>query len=307
MRNYNWDKEKLEKLKERLKIESLEGNQLAFTDLNTLELMLGKENSDGLEKENLYNPKMVPIIQKIAKEFCEKSLIKRMPIDSLLSCDLDIDEFLLLIHDFYKGHSPLFYENFLKEYNKRKTNLQVKYGFGSFGITYHLLFEQESYIEIMFNNTILDISNLPHEYGHAITFLIRPDFVTNLDFLFIRELDGYYFQTKFFDYLIENTDFKEEAVFAKTLVDYDMYRRARSLSENEFDLKRAISFYSYVISVGLCTYDTLVSDDLLEEIITGNPEEIFKGKESINPEQDLEKNIQAYQKTIKTQLGEYVR
>lgn len=307
MSSYHWDYSQLEKMKEKLEIESSRGDSIAFTDLNTLEVMLGEENFFGLESGQYDYLEMVPTVQKIAKEFCERSLFTRMPIESILPCNVDIDELLLLVHDFYRSHGPLFYENFLKEYHKRNTNLQVEYGFGSSGVTYHLLGEKESYIKITANNTMLDLVNLSHEYGHAITFLVNPDFVTNLDFLFIREVDGYYFQTKFLDYLMENTRFQEEAVFEKTMIDYDMYRRARSLSRNEFDLKKAISFYSYVISVGLCINDTLVANDLLEGMLISNPNELFEGRESLNPEMNLEKNIHTYQKTLMTQLDKYAR
>lgn len=307
MVDYIWNNKKLKKMKDELTILGEKGNVNAINDLKTLEMMQKNELGNNLEMDIIYDTEIDYMIKKYAEAFYQKSLTKHMYLDSLPLINLDIKDYLLLVHDFYRTHNTNFYEAFLKEYNKKSTNLQVIYDFKSHAMTYHFSVKNESYIEIFLNNTPLDLANIPHEYAHATTFLINNDFVTNPNFLFIRELDGYYFQTNFFDYLIENNILKEEALLAKISIDFMMYIKARYLALEKYDLKQAVRFYSYLTSLELSMYDNQVADELLERIIKQNPKTISESIEFLNDNLTLGKSIDHFQKKLKVQMDQYLK
>jgi len=303
MIDYKWDSRKIKDMQEELKIKILQGVTTAEQDLNTLKIMLGDQTiKSDFVINDVFNIEIKRVTENLAKDFCQKSLTKHIGIDYIPPLDLNINDYLTLVHDFYKSCCPTIYDAFLKEFDKKATNLQFSYGLGSNAITYHLLTTKESYIDIFLNNTALDLENLPHEYGHAITFLINNFFVTNLSCIFIREVDGYYFQTKFLDYLIENNILKEEAIIAKISEDYAMYNRARFLSTGIFDLKKAIILFSYMLSIELCMKDKEEADDLLIEIVKRNPKTIMEGIGNLNIV--VGKNLDNYQKVLKKQLND---
>lgn len=313
--DYTWNSKKLKEMQDKLVELSSKGNEDTINDSITLKLMQNKMDllSDAelelMEKNNDSAKKIandtqnVYMIKKYAKDFLGKSLA----VDCFISSfDLSTDDYLVLVHDFYKTHSPRIYELFLQEYNRRFSNLKINYDFKSSGITYHFLVEKENYLEIFLNNTYLDLTNIPHEYGHAITFLMNDNFVKNLNFCFARELDGYYFQTSFLDYLIENNILVEEAVLAKASIDYMMCINVRFLLNEANNVDSITRFYSYLASIELLMQDKKTADEILESIIKQNPKSPKEAIKIINSNITLGNSVSEFQKTLKNQLNKYL-
>lgn len=305
MSDYKWNNKKIESIQNQLKTQVERGDKIAKQDLRTLKSMLGIQQDPIDSKANdIIFLEVIEKIKELAKTFYQKKLIKNSGYDYIPPLTIGINEYLELVHDFYKTCSPTFYNLFMEEYSKKNTNLQINYSFHDGAIAYHFLTLQESFIQIFMNNTVLDLVNLPHEYGHAITFLKSNSFTTNPNFLFIREMDGYYFQMKFLNYLIENNILREEATIAKISTDYFMYNKALHLVAGKFDLKKAVSLFSYMASIELCMQDNQEADDLLEKIIKKNPQTIMEGIETLKPNIVVGKSLDNYQKVLKRQLSD---
>lgn len=306
MNNYKWNinelKQKLNKLKQ-----MQEFDKKCELDIMTLNQMLGNYSNQCELTLNLLQQKEVnkynDFFIKLASDFYENNIFKRISVPNVGYIDLSIEKELELIHDFYKTCNSNFYANFLNVFNKKNTNLQIiNNPYISSGIAYHLLSEKESYININTLNTIHDLEILAHEYAHAITFSMYPNFIANSNFTFIRELDGLFFQTKFLDFLIENNILKQEAILAKVNFHTQMNRKAASIQMSESSLLNTVYLFSYLASIELCMIDNKNPEDILEKIIRENPKSLSETIEILTSYITLNTNVESFQKKLKMQL-----
>lgn len=302
MNNYNWSREKLQSIKSKLQLQA-QLNDITRRDLRTLSIMLGDE----IERSDVFlndDFKFMIEIKTLAEDYYSKSLIKGIQFDYIPSLSLGIDDYLKLVYEFFKTCCPVYFEYFLKEYSRRNTNLEITYGFQSNAITYHLLSLKESFIHAYLNNTIMDLANLPHEYGHVATFLKNSSFVKNPKSLYVREIDGYTFQLRFLNYLIKNDLFREDAILAKVFVDSSMCRRARSILLDSAKLNDVIIFYAYLSSIELSLYDNQLSDTILDNIITGDLQTEKDGLDIVSSQIIVGENTGSFQKQLKKQFSQ---
>lgn len=301
MGKYRWDNEKLESLYKNLKEKSINGKEEYKDDLNLLKSMLGWKVKDDYIQESC-SLKTKEIIRTLAKSFHENSTITKTDIPFMTLFRMDNESYLNLINDFYKTHFSLFYDTFLEEFNRRKTNLEIFFSLNNQSNSYHFLTQRETFIKITKSNKISDLGNFPHEYGHATTFLLNPNFVANMNNLFLREIDGYYFEINFLNYLISNHILEEQASYLKFLIDYKMYENSIYLEKNHFNLTIAIYFYSYLVSTELSMMDKIDSERILEKIINSNAQSIEESFEYISSYITIGENMSSYQKKIKKEL-----
>lgn len=306
MNNYVWDMKNIERKLNEL-IKRKDTDKICELDIITLNEMLGKYSENNYLSfntiQNLEIKKLQPLFVELAYNFYKSYLFRGIDFPCVKVIDLNKDDVLNLIHDFYKTRSSNFYNYFLNAFNKRNTNLQIKNNpFESSAITYHLLSEKESYINLGRTNTIFDLINLVHEYGHVITFLMNPDFITNPNFTFIRELDGLFFQTQFIDFLIDNNIFIEEAILAKLDIDKRMSRKACFIQTNELDLYDMTYFFSYLANIELCMIECQYPEEILEKIIKENPKTFSEVISILTSYVTLNENVNRFQKKLKIQL-----
>lgn len=306
MNSYTWDtkiiEQKLNKLEKRTEID-----KTSELDIITLNEMLGKCSEDSYfgftPLQNVEMKKIQPFFVKLASKFYKSYLFKGIEIPSVKFIDLNNDDILSLVHDFYKTRSSTFFNCFLNAYNKRDVNLQIKSNpYKNYAVTYHLLSEKESYINLGKANTIFDLISLVHEYGHVITFLMNPNFITNPNFIFIRELDGLFFEIQFLDFLIENNIFKEEAILANLDINAQMNRKARFIQANDFNLYNMVYFFSYLASIELLMNKCRYPEEILEKIIRENPKSLSEGIGALTPYVTLNESTENFQKKLKKQL-----
>lgn len=306
MNDYTWNineiRQKLNKLKQMQGFDS--AREL---DIITLNQMLGNDSTQSDLKLSSLQQKEVNKYKKyfikLASNFYENNIFRGISVPSVGYIDLGIEQQLNLIHDFYKTCNSNFYDCFLNVFNKKNTNLQITNNpYMNSGIAYHLLSEKESYINISTLNTIHDLEILAHEYAHAITFSMYPNFIANPNFTFIRELDGLFFQTKFLDFLIENNILKQEAILAKVNFHTQMSRKAATIQMSEYSLLNIVYLFSYLASIELCMIDNKNPEDILEKIIRENPKSLSETIEILTSYITLNTNIESFQKKLKMQL-----
>ena len=304
MDNYKWDinelKQKLNKLKQ--------GQDSIYElDIITLNEMLGSHLNQSNLKLSSFQYKEVnkyrDFFIKVATEFYENNIFKRVEVPSVGFINLNIEQGLSIVHEFYKTFNLNFYSHFLNVFNKKNTNLQLTNDIYQIsGIAYHLLSQKESYINVNITNTIHDLKILAHEYAHAITFSMCPNFITNTNFTLIREIDGLFFQTKFLDFLIENNILKQEAILAKFDFHAQMVRKASSIQMSEFNLLNTVYLFSYLASIELYMIDNKNSEDILEKIINENPKSLSETMEILTSYITFNTNVESFQKKLKLQL-----
>lgn len=305
MSNYNWS---IDDIKNKIKlIEEFEDKEKYRTDIITLNSMLNKTiekrnitSSIEHELENDYE-----LFQEWAKSF-KQSVEKynnNTEIPQFGFKYLSDDDCLSLINDFFKTRHPYVYQVFQNEFDKKDFNLRMKEGlFYSSAVTYHLKCFNQSYIDITRSNSIFDLVNLAHEYGHAIGFNINPDIVNNDYFLIIDDLDGVYFQQEFINWLIENDIYADEAVLAKLFINQEMYCKAH-YTNYMYNLQKIEYLISYLTSIELGYHPK--KDELLVRILTHKPNSIDNMLSVLNDFIILNNSADTYQKTLKKEAQKY--
>lgn len=307
MEKYSWSEQELEnKIK---KLEQFEKKDTKIAqDIMTLHQMLDKNNEEDtswitdviVEMKDLQ-----PQLQKWISDFYTITVNECHNFPSLRNLDISNDDCLEVVHDFYKTRNQTFYQEFLKLWKEKTTNLNITNGFlQTHAITYHLITENKSYIKIERTNTIMDLINLTHEYGHAITHLYNPNIITNKNFILARELDGLYFQSRFIEYLIMNNQYPEEATLAKLLINYNMFRKTRYLL-TDFDLSRAIYLISYLATIELLQEEDEQADNILKQILGKNPQSITDCLDILTHYFIMNESVTHFQKKMTHQAKRY--
>lgn len=130
---------------------------------------------------------------------------------------LTIDNLLDIVHDFFKDTDQEIYNTFLKHFNKRNDHLQIskKKLFSSFDGEAYLNPPTEDYfITLKKDNTLLFAQNYAHECGHIIGNIIGDNDLIHYNPLFI-EIDSYFFELLFLDYLCNFKKFQNDANYLK--------------------------------------------------------------------------------------------
>lgn len=296
---YIWDNEKIKNLYQELKEKSKDSDEKYKQDFFLLNSMLGEKipQSDILQSE-VCNKKIEDIVKSLATEFCQNSIITQNNNSFMTLFRMDNQFYLQLLYDFYGTHNSQIYNAFLEEFNRRYTNLEIFHSIKNFSNSYHFLTQKETFIRITKSYKITDLGKFPHEYGHSVIFLLNPDFVNNLNNIYIREIDGIYFEINFFDYLIKNNILNEQANYCKFLLDYSMYKEAIYLSKGHFNLKSAIYFISYLASIELSLLDNEGRNEIFEKIISFHSQNVEESFSNLSSHITLGKNINNYQKKI---------
>ena len=305
MGNYDWSKDDI---KQKIKlIESFEDKEKYLSDISTLNSMLNKttenRNATNTIREQLESKKdgfkewITDFIKSVEANGTQ------LDIPPFRFNYLSNDDCLMLVHDFYKTRHPHIYENFVKEFDKKDTNLRMKESlFYSSSVTYYINCFNQIYIDIEKSNSIFDVVNLAHEYGHAVGIRINNDIMNNDYFLIIDDIEGEYFQLEFINWLINNNIYPKDAVLSKLYINQRMYCKARYL-EHMYNLQKLSYLISYLTSIELNYSDQ--KDELFIRLITHKPNSIDNMLSVLNDFIVLNKSASTYQKALKKEANQY--
>lgn len=135
---------------------------------------------------------------------------------------LSKDDILSLTHDFYKNLNPFFFSNFMKNFYRRfdHVNFATKSMDNYSGFSLCLSYRNESFIEIIGQNTIEDVLISIHEFEHATHNSINSDHFFNQNTLFI-EIDTLFMELIAQDYLRSFTNNKDIPIIRyRNLMEY---------------------------------------------------------------------------------------
>ena len=305
MGNYDWS---IEDIKKKIQlIESFEDKEKYRNDIITLNSMINKT----IEKRRI----TAQIEEQLMSKQEEFSTLSKTFISSVEKYKNDIEippfrfhylsdeECLEIVHDFYKTREKYIYDAFIKNFEKRNTNLRMRESlFYSSAVTHHINCLNQSYIDIAKSNSIYDIVNLAHEYGHAIGFSVNNDIVNNEYFVIIDDLEGEYFQLEFINWLIENNIFAEEAVLAKLFINQGMYCKAHYV-EHRYDLQKLAYLMSYLTSIELSYLDN--KDEILVRLINHKPNSIENMLSILYDYLSINKNAEPFQLKLRQEGIKY--
>ena len=137
------------------------------------------------------------------KEFDKLSINRKIKLSELKECNLELNDLFTLVHDFYHSLNPYFYENFMKNFIKRNTNLKLSKIIGDghcAGITNFLVYYKEAYINAVTSNNIWDFMVLAHEYCHATSCQINNNQLKNSGKIPFDEIDTTFIELLAADY-----------------------------------------------------------------------------------------------------------
>lgn len=117
------------------------------------------------------------------------------------------EEKMTLIHDFFKDLDSELFNFFLKLYNLRKTNVWFVDAKAKVSRSdcLSLAIINESFLRVCGGNTIEVITNLAHECGHAISFLMNPSWNYNNEKDFFAEVESFFIELLSMDYFYLTT------------------------------------------------------------------------------------------------------
>ena len=139
--------------------------------------------------------------------------------------------------------------------------------------TYYLPIEKTSYINIEDDKTIQSLFHLAIEFGYALASKINPQ-IEKEKFLFLSELSGSYFQHQFFDYLLQNKIYPQEALAFEINVFQDLMEQIVLEIENQ-NIGTAIFFHSYATSIALAMQEKGASN--FTRILKARPKTMLEG------------------------------
>ena len=223
--------------------------KILLADLNQAHILLGEICPydfleyylyGDLDTSDNYNRKSLDIIKEHVSildkyPFAKDDLLKArrilkyntwLPLDTLFSmkqCNLSNDDILELTHDFYKQFDSYFFKKFMGVFKYRKDIVSFKNydGGGTLGTCYELLCASTSYIQILRDHNIGDVTTTIHEFMHATSFSINPNHLYDPNKDFLSEFDTTFINLLATDYISQNL--KTEQIYANSfnaLVDH---------------------------------------------------------------------------------------
>lgn len=151
---------------------------------------------------------------------------------------LNMDYIYDTVDGFYKSTNSSVYKNFLKDFNKRLTNLKIqkyiaKGEAGRCGTIYGL---DESYITLIKTNDSDVILNMIHEYGHAYANRINPERLTVSNADRVCEFESLFMELIADDYLMDK------------------------INSDDVNTNRYARFYSMAANVNMLGYNKIAAD-----------------------------------------------